>query len=368
MGLFNQFPFTNFHEMNLDWIIQNIKDFDNRLNNLTTSEGNFVTPEQYGAVGDGATDDTAAINSAVNSGKPVVLSGNYKANNITISTDNFYIIASAPLKCSNIKITGSNGILDFVSITCAGINVSGANNSINGGVLLNNGTNYTPGINALGNNTKIDVEAINNFYIGISLGYSSISANGCIFNFNSMYGCTIGIQINAGVRNIFNFGSMANTGSGNGIYVNPTEAGAGENRFIFGSISGYNVGVIYNNSDWNAEGYTFIGSIFSCKTGFSVGAGVHGYITYIGSIDNIDIENSVDVDDKSYKNNWIMPFVRRGKSDFAATSKVTEMETGTQKLPVVNLPSSGNKGDLIFTTEGNIVYHNGTTFKTITSN
>ena len=362
-----KYPYTNFHELNLDWILQKVKEVDNRVNSLVTSEGNFVTPEQYGAVADGQADDTAAINSAVNSGKPVLLSGNYKAGDITINSDNFYIIISTPLTCGTMKINGSNGNLNFVHLTCAGISASGANNSITGGLLLNDGTEYTSGVNILANNTRVDIVAINNFYTGISLGYSIISANGCVVNFNSMYGCTIGIQINAGVRNIFNFGTMANTGTGDGIFVNPVETAVGENRFIFGSISGYNYGVRYNNSSWNAEGYTFIGSIFSCHIGFSVGEGVHGYITYIGTIDNIDIENSVDVDDKSYKNNWIMPYVRRNKSDFAATSKVTEMETGTVKLPIVNQPASGVKGDLIFTTDGNIVYHNGSTFRTVTS-
>lgn len=40
MGLFNQFPFTNFHEMNLDWIINQIK---NNTNDIKTNSDNIKT-------------------------------------------------------------------------------------------------------------------------------------------------------------------------------------------------------------------------------------------------------------------------------------------------------------------------------------
>lgn len=365
--MFNQWPYTNLHELNLDWILKEMKDLDSRVSNLVVSEGSFVTPEQYGAVGDGVTDDTAAVNAAINSGKPVIMDGKYKITGVTITEDDFFIIAASPLTCDNIDIRGNNGRFHFGTLTTNTLKIQGANNQIGGVLLLNNGTAYTTGLNILGNNTRVDIGAINNFYIGIGLGYSKISANSCIINFNNMYGCTIGIQINAGVRNLFTFGSMSNDGTGNGIYVAPVETAAGENRFIFGSISAYNTGVLYNTSDWNAEGYVFIGSIFTCKVGFQIGAGVHGYVTYIGTVDNIDVSGGIDVDDKSYKNNWIMPYVRYTSSDFAATSRVVEMETGTQKLPIVPQPSSGIKGEIIFTEAGSIVYHDGSGFKTVSS-
>lgn len=34
MGLFEQFPYTNFHELNLDWILKKVKEFDERLNSF----------------------------------------------------------------------------------------------------------------------------------------------------------------------------------------------------------------------------------------------------------------------------------------------------------------------------------------------
>lgn len=34
MGAFEQFPYTNFHELNLDWIIEKIKEFKNEIDNI----------------------------------------------------------------------------------------------------------------------------------------------------------------------------------------------------------------------------------------------------------------------------------------------------------------------------------------------
>ena len=34
MGLFDKFPYTNFHELNLDWIIKALKDLDHKVDNL----------------------------------------------------------------------------------------------------------------------------------------------------------------------------------------------------------------------------------------------------------------------------------------------------------------------------------------------
>ena len=34
MGLFEHFPYTNFHELNLDWIIQTVKELDEKVNSI----------------------------------------------------------------------------------------------------------------------------------------------------------------------------------------------------------------------------------------------------------------------------------------------------------------------------------------------
>ena len=37
MGFFNSFPYTNFHEMNLDWVLSKIKELEVLVNNLDES-------------------------------------------------------------------------------------------------------------------------------------------------------------------------------------------------------------------------------------------------------------------------------------------------------------------------------------------
>lgn len=85
MGLFNQFPFTNFHEMNLDWIINTITEIKSEIGNIPKEIDEYLKSEEFqiklqtwvneylmksgspvplklfGAKGDGTTDDSAAF-------------------------------------------------------------------------------------------------------------------------------------------------------------------------------------------------------------------------------------------------------------------------------------------------------------------
>ena len=78
----------------------------------------ITTPEIYGAVGDGTTNDTTAFTNALNSGKAVYVSKTYKLNNIEVSKNNLYVFGHGTLDFSaskgGLKITGNNNTFDGV--------------------------------------------------------------------------------------------------------------------------------------------------------------------------------------------------------------------------------------------------------------
>lgn len=126
MGVFEHFPWTDYHEKNLDWLLKSMKqlkkdmeEYDLHIEDIvdqwltghpeatTTVQDNsltlpkftdslklvtvkdYLTPQMYGAVGDGTTDDSAAIQAALNAAqaqkKPVALISNYYCNaNLTV--------------------------------------------------------------------------------------------------------------------------------------------------------------------------------------------------------------------------------------------------------------------------------------------
>lgn len=51
MGLFEQFPYANFHELNLDWILKKIKELDEKVDSIEDrilKEAKKYTDEQFG--------------------------------------------------------------------------------------------------------------------------------------------------------------------------------------------------------------------------------------------------------------------------------------------------------------------------------
>lgn len=87
----------------------------------TVLEGNalsFVTPEMYGAVGDGVANDTTAIQNAINSGRMVLLS------------NKTYLVSSTITITDNVRITG-HGYLSNITTTTNAIvfTITGNNNT-----------------------------------------------------------------------------------------------------------------------------------------------------------------------------------------------------------------------------------------------
>ena len=74
----SMFPYSDFNKVNLDWICDTLKEQQAEIDQLRDTQDNyFVTPEMYGAKGDGTTDDAISLQSAFDSGRIVVLTNKY---------------------------------------------------------------------------------------------------------------------------------------------------------------------------------------------------------------------------------------------------------------------------------------------------
>lgn len=111
-----------------------------RGNTVTIPTQNYVTPEQYGAVGDGSTNDATAIQDAINSGSLVLFGAkNYRVN--------------SAITLNGSKMAMGSGSLTVISTTSniSIFSITGANNTIQNITFKGNNTGTSQrGISAVG--------------------------------------------------------------------------------------------------------------------------------------------------------------------------------------------------------------------------
>lgn len=151
----------------------------------------FVTPEMYGAVGDGTTDDTVAVKSAIESGYTVILTAEYYCTSlISISNqDNITITGKGKLKSNIPKILNftncDNLTIEDISVSTT-YNVN-AEENVGESVADSNGYNSLSAlIDIVGcENVAIDGVSVTGGYTGV---YAKTSSNVRVVN------CEISMQ------------------------------------------------------------------------------------------------------------------------------------------------------------------------------
>lgn len=236
-----------------DTILQAIQ----KLNGNIVSSSYYVTPEQFGAVGDGSTDDSTAINNAIATGLPVCFgSKNYRIATTLTTADNTYLFGS-----------GANSIIS-VATNIAVITIGGINGTISDIQILGSGSGAGQnGITAIGNGAftlyRYNTRVVNVFFNNLG---------------------------NAGMYTINTIGNSASGSEHQGTYyaVNcrATSCAVGYlmdtrgeyNTFVNCLADDCPTGVRFNggNNGWTG------GNIVDCTIGVFIGSGTndgHGKIT-----------------------------------------------------------------------------------------
>ena len=125
MGLFNQFPFTNFHEMNLDWMINKIKEVEDDIKKIDTTENTYTNVLSIGIINDGK---TPVDNEIIKNEKYLYFPAGYYfiSNTLDFSgkyilcENDTYFVGSAGIKLNNTEIEKGNYLLANGNFTITG--------------------------------------------------------------------------------------------------------------------------------------------------------------------------------------------------------------------------------------------------------
>ena len=101
--LYNTIPFKDTSDMQYNVVVEKYPSLFSE----------FVCPEQYGAVGDGITNDTEAVQNAFNSGKPVIFLHDYAVTSVTYGVTN-----------PEISVGGYDSVINFNGHKLIGISSS----------------------------------------------------------------------------------------------------------------------------------------------------------------------------------------------------------------------------------------------------
>ena len=221
-----------------DWNDESLKNYWFNTNNTGTGVLNRFYNESvdvswFGAKGDGATNDTLALQKSINSFSKIKLSGTHYITDVLILKDNTNI--------SNGTLKSSDNITLLYAKNVSRINI----NSIN---II--GSNVTSGIyidsvrDPLINNVKID-EIYNGIVIETITNINNSTRNGLIkdININTVY--NIGINVQANVHDMqFNNIFIAEQSAGGSVGINIDSTGSngslyGGNKISDSTILGF---------------------------------------------------------------------------------------------------------------------------------
>ena len=343
MAIFNEFPQTNFHELNLDWIIKVLRDlqkewetfglnWDEELtervdewltahpeatttvqdhsldyNKMVLGTLGFVIPEFFGAVGDGVQDDTAAFTAAFNFANDnniplYLLNKTYSAKNITATRmPSLHGVDGSALEVGNRSFLYSDDfVLDNITfISDFAVDKTGSITSFLRPDKLNTDHVYI-------NNVKfnaLNADDTKRGYIFIRLACDAVNINdlvingawnGIIFNNNANispetyifdnitgYNVQTLIDIEGYVNSSDMSGNIKNVSINNVTLINTTEQGANYTRIV-----GSDCLLISNVENFN------ISNICSIN---AAERGLYGVNLKAGSISNVIVKGSEGV-------------------------------------------------------------------------